>query len=177
MHADHTMGLAPLLGTLISGIQTSPESRSAMKSLGRQKRAKIHIYGPPGLRLMLRQMLNLTALTLGDAYAVHELIPNQATLANGILSSTSPSEGGNGPSCSCEADELQAAEAVGCNLVADEDGCWRDIINKAELVRPATDTNSQGRKPVEDSASDPSTWRVDAGPIRHRGKTRVTCSE
>jgi ribonuclease Z len=170
MHADHTLGLIPLLGSLISGIQSTPEERQAIAARGTQKKAKINIYGPPGLRLMLRQMLNLTAMTLGDVYAVHELIPTPVDTNHTSLVSTSPNGQGNSPSCGCEASDLQAAEAVGQNIKADEDGCWRDIISQAEHPALAL----QGRPSPSDSASSngvPSKiWRVDVGPIKHRGK-------
>ena len=126
---------------------------------------------------MIRQILNLTALKLGDSYAVHELIPNQATLADGILASTSPTEGGNGPSCPCNIEDLQEAEAIGQNIEADDDGCWRDIINKAESAGPASDVTHESQEGVErlsvSSSASSNTWRVDAGPIRHRGEKEI----
>jgi ribonuclease Z len=154
MHADHTVGLVPLL---LSGIQSSAEDRQKMKALGTKKQAKINIYGPPGLRLMIRQMLNLTALSLGDVYAVHELIPSLASCTGNSFFSTSPNAEGNGPSCPCEASDLHDAEACGHNIVADEDGCWRDILRLGESTK----------------ASDGNAWRVDAGPLQHRGQPNV----
>jgi len=119
---------------------------------------------------MLRQMLNLTAMTLGDVYAVHELIPAPVDPSDTSLASTSPNGQGNSPSCRCEASDLQAAEAVGQNIEADKDGCWRDIITQAE--HPVS--SLQGRTSTSESDASnglPSkVWRVDVGPIKHRGK-------
>jgi ribonuclease Z len=154
MHADHTLGLVPLLGSLLSGIQTTPEDRAAMAALGLKKKAKLHIYGPPGLRLMVRQILNLTSMTLGDAYAVHELIPNKQSVTGEAFNSTSPNGNGNEPSCECKEADLQIAEAVGRDIHADKDGCWKDILKIGEGQH----------------GNEAQSWRVDAGPIKHRGK-------
>lgn len=155
MHSDHTLGLVPFLGSLMSGIHTTNEDKDAMIRLGLSKKPKLHIYGPPGLRLMIRQLLNLTSMTLGDVYAVHELIPNDASTTGACFKSTSPHGNGNAPSCECNEEDLQAAEAIGKNIQADADGCWRDILHQAE-----GDDFRQSKQGQ--------LWRVDAGPIRHR---------
>jgi ribonuclease Z len=170
MHADHTLGLIPLLGSLISGISSTPEEREAMAALGTRKRAKINIYGPPGLRLMLRQVLNLTAMTLGDVYAVHELIPASTHSHHTSLQSTSPNGRGNGSSCACEATELQSAEAVGKDIQADEDGCWRDIISQAESPNSSLQESPITSDLSSSNGALSNIWRVDVGPIKHRGK-------
>lgn len=90
----------------------------------------MHIYGPAPLRALLRNTIKFTELTLGGAYACHELLyPGQQ------------------PSAGCSAQELLDNEAVGRDIYADDDGCWKNVVE------------GQGKE-----------WGVGAGPIEHRGE-------
>ncbi len=99
----------------------------------------MHIYGAVGLRMLLRQMFALTQCALSNTYAVHELIPQ-----------------GEEASAPCKAEDLGVCEAVGRDLHAGDDGCWRDLLS-GEIG---------GKGKGKESA-----WAVDAGPIDHRGRS------
>ncbi|KAJ9094959.1 hypothetical protein QFC21_005751 [Naganishia friedmannii] len=197
MHADHTLGIVPLLGTLMTGVGMKDEDYLALRELGMKKKAKINIYGPPGLRSLLRQTLTLTRLSLSSTYAVHELLPH--------LSSSSHVRA----SCACEyqapdpatldgwmgdTNGLHVNEAPGRDLVADRDGCWRDLVGKCETadeeadepetevsaaastaeagtsgtVTPGGEAEPRKRTPRRKAGASTPLWRVDAGPIEHR---------
>lgn len=94
----------------------------------------MHIYGPAPLRALLRNTIRFTELALGGAYACHELLyPGQEA------------------SASCEANELLDNEAVGRDIHADENGCWKNVI---------------------EVGTDLKDWGVGAGPLEHRGIAR-----
>ncbi|KAJ1310668.1 hypothetical protein OPQ81_009195 [Rhizoctonia solani] len=65
LHLDHCMGIAPLIGTLMSPI-ANPASHPNTK--------RVDIYGPRGLRELLRTILRITQTSLSGKYAVHELL-------------------------------------------------------------------------------------------------------
>lgn len=72
---------------------------------------EIHIYGPVGLRKLIRTTLEITHMTLSGVFAVHEM----------ILS-------GSSPSVTCNEEELLTNEGVGTDFRADEDGVWPNIV-------------------------------------------------
>jgi ribonuclease Z len=127
MHADHTLGLVSILTTVMSGVGTSPESLERLRKQGTSKKAnmsiicavastdttqaEVNIYGPAGLRELIRTTLRLTSVNLGGAYAVHELY-----------------EQGGQPSVPCGEVDLHTNEAAGMDLDADQNGVWRDIL-------------------------------------------------
>ncbi|PVF96857.1 hypothetical protein CPB86DRAFT_708201 [Serendipita vermifera] len=89
-------------------------------------RPRMHIYGPPGIRSFVRFNLSITESTLVGKYAVHELLKKDEQ-----------------PSVSCSQDLLHDNEAPGVDIVAGEDGLWRDFLTEGD-------------------------WSVDAGQIVHR---------
>lgn len=93
----------------------------------------INIYGPVGLRELIRTTLRLTQVTLAGAYAVHELVPL-----------------GTEPGVGCAEAELHVNEAVGRDVLANEEGVWPTIVDER---------SSKGGK----------GWVVSAGPLVHRG--------
>lgn len=66
LHADHVLGLAPLLTSLMGPSSGSADSQS--------EKARVEIYGPLGLRALLRTQLTLCYTTLSGKYVVHELL-------------------------------------------------------------------------------------------------------
>lgn len=94
-------------------------------------------------------------------------------------------------------------EAPGCDLYADEDGCWRDLLGRAEAAaeeeaqddeakeahsnqdlvhgedEPMTDSarleSGEAKKPVRRRVKGKKepAWRVDAGPIDHRSRSQI----
>lgn len=87
---------------------------------------RLQLYGPPGLRSFVRFNLSITEVSLSGKYTVHELLQK-----------------GEMPSVTCSQDQLHENEVPGMDLIASDDGLWRDVA-------------SQGN------------WSVDAGPVAHR---------
>lgn len=104
MHADHVMGLPTLLRNILGFPVPQMTSSTSART------PKIDIYGPAGLRMLLRTTLALTHTRSAEAYAVHELLlPTDA-------------------STPCEpVDVLHSSEIAGRDLRCDDDGFWRDV--------------------------------------------------
>ncbi|WVQ81846.1 hypothetical protein IAT38_003973 [Cryptococcus sp. DSM 104549] len=111
LHADHVLGLVPVLTTVMSGIGAKPGANERLKSLGVNKKPTFHMYGPAGLRKLVRTSLQLTEANLEGVYAVHELL-----------------EEGQTPSVGCAGEELHTNEGVGMDLRTDEDGVWKAVL-------------------------------------------------
>jgi ribonuclease Z len=90
----------------------------------------MQLYGPSGLRSFVRFNLNITEVGLVGKYAVHELLAK-----------------GESPSTGCEKESLHENELPGMDLMAAEDGLWRQF---------ARSQNGE--------------WSVDAGPLAHRSE-------
>jgi ribonuclease Z len=74
----------------------------------------MEIYGPAGLRSLIRTTLKLTYSGFWGKYAIHEL----------LLSSD--------PITTCIADELHENEVAGDDILpGKEDGIWRDFVDAA----------------------------------------------
>ncbi|WRT68420.1 uncharacterized protein IL334_005396 [Kwoniella shivajii] len=113
MHADHTLGLVAIMMTIMSGVGVKPGENEELAKLGKKKKATFHIYGPAGIRKMVRATLNATSINLSGVFGVHELLLN-----------------GEQPSVTCEEEELHSNEAVGIDYIADKDGVWRGILEQ-----------------------------------------------
>ena len=98
----------------------------------------MNIYGPAGLRQLIRMSLNQTSVTLAGAYAVHEFL--------------SP---GSNSSAACGAEDLHFNEAVGMDLEADAEGVWDSFLREG---------NGRGGKGWAVSAG-PITHRGGSSPI------------
>lgn len=69
LHMDHVLGLVPLLSSL--SMSSGPPKQD-------NNQATVNIYGPLGLRALIRTQLQLCYASLNIKYAVHELIwPSQ----------------------------------------------------------------------------------------------------
>ncbi|WVR07503.1 hypothetical protein IAU60_004545 [Kwoniella sp. DSM 27419] len=111
LHADHVLGVVAILMTVMSGIGNQPGDVEKLAAQGKSKRATFNIYGPAGLRKLIRTILSITTVNLSGVFAVHELL-----------------QADDRPSDACEVSDLHSNEAVGKDLMADADGVWRDII-------------------------------------------------
>lgn len=69
---------------------------------------RLELYGPSGLRKLIRTNLQITQLALRGKYAAHELLFENET-----------------SSASCEEDALHENEIPGRDIRAGEDGLWR----------------------------------------------------
>ena len=132
------MGLITVLRNIL-GMPTSwdhshePQPRT-------YKSPSVEIYGPAGLRSFVRTNFNLTHTRSSHHYCVHELLHLNETA-----------------SVPCDPHDLMhSSEEVGKDIVADEDGFWRDLCEVPM---------QHGNKAV-----------VDAGPIVHRGTRLYTAS-
>ena len=90
---------------------------------------------------MVRTNLSLTSVALSGAYAVHEL-----------LHADTP------PSVGCDEADLHPNEAVGMDILADDDQVWRSIL-------------------VEGNGKSGRGWAVQGGPIEHRGMGPILATE
>ncbi|RSH88726.1 hypothetical protein EHS25_002953 [Saitozyma podzolica] len=135
MHADHVLGIVPILKTVMSGIGVSPEQAERTRALGIHKVASFHIYGPRGVRELVRTTLRLTEMGLSGAYAVHELLPADGS-----------------PSVTCQAEELHQNEAVGKDIRADELGVWEGILEEGVARGGGRGALARGLSPIEVSS-------------------------
>lgn len=107
LHMDHCMGIAPLMSTLMSPI-TNPALQPNTK--------RLEIYGPKGLRELLRTILRIAEASLSGKYAVHEL------LSEDDVPST------------CELAITHSNEINGMDLRPASDGYWKEIAKDGDWV-------------------------------------------
>lgn len=125
MHVDHVMGLIPLIRSAMYGGTDSPFSPGGSS----HSPIRMHVYGPPGIRKFVRFNLQITEVGLFGKFAVHELL-----------------QMGEAPSTGCKNEDMHENEVAGQDLIAGEDGLWRNILEAGE-------------------------WSVDAGPVTHRTRS------
>ncbi|KAF8892702.1 beta-lactamase-like protein [Infundibulicybe gibba] len=110
MHADHIMGIVPILrNTLHPPAADAPTEGSTAPQVPREP-PKIEIYGPAGIRSFLRTILKLTLTRTSDNYVVHELL--------------NPLD----PITPCDPEILHANECPGRDILSSPDnGFWKSI--------------------------------------------------
>ncbi|KAI9637497.1 beta-lactamase-like protein [Dioszegia hungarica] len=113
MHADHTLGLVSILTQIMCGVGVSAADLERQKAKGTDRKADINIFGPVGLRKLIRTSLQLVGATLAGAYAVHELLGADEDASAG-----------------CSAEEMLVNEAVGKDIRASEEGVWEKIMDE-----------------------------------------------
>ncbi|WWC93802.1 hypothetical protein V866_000638 [Kwoniella sp. B9012] len=113
MHADHTLGLVAIMMTIMSGVGVKPGENEELAKLGKKKKATFHIYGPAGIRKLIRTTLSVTSINLAGVFAIHEIL-----------------EQGEEPSVDCEEESLHSNEAVGKDFVANDDGVWENLLQQ-----------------------------------------------
>ncbi|WWC71545.1 uncharacterized protein I206_105503 [Kwoniella pini CBS 10737] len=113
MHADHVLGLVAIMMTIMSGVGVKPGENEELAKLGKTKKATFHVYGPSGIRNLIRTTLKATSINLAGVYAVHEIL-----------------EQGESSSAKCEEGDLHSNEAVGTDFVANANGVWEDILEQ-----------------------------------------------
>ncbi|PWY98197.1 hypothetical protein BCV70DRAFT_201987 [Testicularia cyperi] len=67
LHADHVLGIVPMLMSMLGPGPTDP-------SASQSSQARIEIFGPKGLRALIRTTLTLCYSQLSDKYVVHEFV-------------------------------------------------------------------------------------------------------
>ncbi|KAI8976323.1 beta-lactamase-like protein [Trametes punicea] len=141
MHADHTMGLLTVLRNVL-GIPKPPSATAPNTPLPNVSPPRVEIFGPRGVRRMLRTLWYLTHTHSEHPYAVHELLlpGERPSVSADVQSDTEQVD---------EVDVRRESECVGRDIWCDEEGFWRGILN----VPP--NRHKWGAL-------------VDAGPIQHR---------
>ncbi|KAJ7694116.1 beta-lactamase-like protein [Mycena rosella] len=103
MHADHTMGVVPMLRNVLFAPSIDPNAYVPVNPPPR-----IEVYGPAGIRTFIRSILNMTLTKTGEKYIVHELLRDEDVATP------------------CEPPEvLHSSELVGRDIRCSEDGFWR----------------------------------------------------
>ncbi|KAJ7715944.1 beta-lactamase-like protein [Mycena maculata] len=99
MHADHTMGVVPMLRNVLFAPSVNPNAFVP---------PRIEIYGPAGIRTFVRSILNMTLTRTAEKYVVHELLR-----ADDVPTPCEPPE------------VMHSSELVGRDIVCTEDGFWK----------------------------------------------------
>ncbi|CAK5279563.1 unnamed protein product [Mycena citricolor] len=108
MHADHTMGIVPLLRNILFAPSIDP---TAVVSISPQPR--IEIYGPAGIRTFVRSIMKMTLTRTAHRYVVHELLTQQDALT------------------SCDSEVMHSSEVAGRDIVCTGDGFWKGFTEDA----------------------------------------------
>ncbi|CED83820.1 Predicted metal-dependent hydrolase (beta-lactamase superfamily) [Phaffia rhodozyma] len=108
LHGDHVLGLVPLLASILSGVSNSKEFVATLRTRNPSPKPSVNIYGPKGLRSLVRITLSLTSMELGGVYTVHELLLPGEELT------------------SCAAEDMHLNEVPGKNIFKGENG-WENI--------------------------------------------------
>ena len=104
------MGIITLLRNALGFFRGDPhESPVAPRP---PRRPKIEIYGPAGIRQMIRTVLTLTHTRTGEQYCVHELL--------------FPGESASAPANDPE--HFHLSEEAGMDIQCEEDRFWRRIV-------------------------------------------------
>ncbi|THU99365.1 hypothetical protein K435DRAFT_777033 [Dendrothele bispora CBS 962.96] len=106
MHADHVMGIIPMLRNVLL---PSPTGEAALQ-FQPDPLPKIEIYGPAGIRTFVRSILKMTLTRTRNKYVVHELLTD------------------DDKKTPCDPPEIMHVnEVAGRDIVCSEDGFWHSI--------------------------------------------------
>ncbi|KAJ4480486.1 beta-lactamase-like protein [Lentinula edodes] len=117
MHADHVMGIVPILRNLLFPVPVG-ENADKLQAL-RKPHPAIEIYGPAGIRTFIRSILKMTFTRMSDNYVVHELLASadQAT--------------------SCDPEVMHPNEVAGADIFCSAgDGLWREVAQDKGIFGP-----------------------------------------
>ncbi|KNZ71568.1 Zinc phosphodiesterase ELAC protein 1 [Termitomyces sp. J132] len=116
MHADHIMGIVPLLRNILFPPPVGgPTSTSHVP-----KSPKIQIYGPSGLRNFVRQIMKMTLTKTAEFYVVHELLTKTDQITPCL-----PHDAIDGLHLP---DVMHYNEIAGRDIVCTEDGLWQEFM-------------------------------------------------
>ncbi|TFK89375.1 hypothetical protein K466DRAFT_486979 [Polyporus arcularius HHB13444] len=137
--ADHTMGTLTFLRTVL-GAPPAASSSSAIVPAPNRRAPQVEIYGPRGIRRMLRMLWYSTHTHSQHAFAVHELLfPGQEPSVAADVQGDDANP----------VDVRRESECVGRDIWCDDDGFWKGVVSHSPKY------NHYGVV-------------VDAGPILHR---------
>ncbi|KAJ7596693.1 beta-lactamase-like protein [Mycena floridula] len=114
MHADHVMGLVPLLRNLLF-VPNAPNAMPGDDS----KPPRVEVYGPAGIRQFVRSILKMTLTRTTDLYVCHELLRTEDTI-------TACDSDPNSPAASA----LHSSELPGRDIRCSADGFWREFTSE-----------------------------------------------
>ncbi|EJF58567.1 hypothetical protein DICSQDRAFT_90353, partial [Dichomitus squalens LYAD-421 SS1] len=143
MTADHTMGLLTFL-RIVLGIPKPPGAVPRNAPPPNKRPPRVEIFGPRGVRRMLRMLWHITHTHSEFAYVVHELLfPGEQPSV--------PAEVRTNQESVDEVDVRSESECVGRDIWCDEQGFWRGLVDMSPKQAHCL-------------------WGavVDAGPIEHR---------
>ena len=109
--ADHTMGLVPLLRNILGFAKPPLPPSESPESPKKSLRPRVDIYGPKGVRELIRTLMTVTHTRCGDHYAVHELLNEGET--------------SSAPNGQVNEHVLHPNELPGSDIYPDVDGFWR----------------------------------------------------
>ena len=92
----------------------------------------IEIYGPVGLRQLIRSTLNITGATLAGGYCVHEFLSSQTPIS----------------SCSMSTPDRHPNEDHGQDIQCDDDGKWRRFRRASGITISAAPLVHRGKKRI-----------------------------
>ncbi|TFK26392.1 hypothetical protein FA15DRAFT_292579 [Coprinopsis marcescibilis] len=121
MHADHIMGIVPLLRNLLC----APELGLAPAYSPTPKSPSVELYGPAGLRLYVRQIMKMTLTFTASTYAVHELL----TQDDPVTPCDLPNDQSGFDHNTANQNVMHVREAPGSDIRADEDGFWKAFVS------------------------------------------------
>ncbi|RPD64308.1 hypothetical protein L227DRAFT_650479 [Lentinus tigrinus ALCF2SS1-6] len=146
MHADHTMGTLTFLRTVL-GIP-KPKLPGVIPNPPNSLPPRVEIFGPRGIRRMLRMLWYMTHTHSEHPYVVHELLfPGEQPSVPAEVRLEEDEQG----TPVDEMDVRRESECVGRDIWCDEEGFWRGIVD----IAPSSGFQHWGAV-------------VDAGPIEHR---------
>ncbi|KAJ6455834.1 beta-lactamase-like protein [Mycena sanguinolenta] len=105
MHADHCMGIIPMLRNILYPPSIDPNAFAPINP-----DPKIEIFGPAGIRTFVRSIMTMTLTRTADKYVVHELLrPDDVPTP-------------------CDPPEvMHTNEVAGKDIWCSEDGFWREF--------------------------------------------------
>ncbi|KAJ7752100.1 beta-lactamase-like protein [Mycena metata] len=106
MHADHCMGVVPMLRNVLFAPPIDPPTYVPTNPLPR-----IEIYGPAGIRIFVRSILKMTLTRTAEKYVVHELLRK------------------DDEHTSCDPEVMHSSELAGRDIRCSEDGFWKGFTS------------------------------------------------
>ncbi|KIY65949.1 Metallo-hydrolase/oxidoreductase [Cylindrobasidium torrendii FP15055 ss-10] len=111
MHADHIMGIIPVLRNVLY-----PPPNPALEPRPRKEDPAVEIYGPKGIREFVRANMKMTFTNTADRYVVHEL----------LTATDEPT--------SCMDEDRHGSEDVGKDIRCDAESTWRGFISTPTIT-------------------------------------------
>ncbi|KAG0639804.1 beta-lactamase-like protein [Tuber brumale] len=121
LHGDHVFGLVPLLATILNGAGGAEDDPRMLGEGdgGRERAVDVEIYGPRGVRGLVRRTVQTTYMRLEGGFVVHELL-----FADEV---EDKKEGEDGEGCLGEVER-------GRDILPNKDGFWKDFLEVDNFI-------------------------------------------